>query len=119
MWKRLVDIYLRRYEFCVFSSLIFTRLAASHEMFVDISCIEFCTYQTTIIETTSRIDLRSKVQDGIQCSSSNQTVSATWHHVENLLAEFHLNRPTNVETGETNLFSPEVVQPIYTELTIV
>jgi len=77
MWKGLVDIYLRRYEFCVFSSLIVMRLAASREMFMDISCIEFYTYQTKIIETTGRIDLRSKVQHGIQCSSSHHTVSVT------------------------------------------
>jgi hypothetical protein len=56
MWKGLVDIYLRLYEFCVFSSLIVTRLAASHEKFVDVSCIEFCTYQTKSIEITSRTD---------------------------------------------------------------
>jgi len=56
MWKGLVDIYLRRYEFCVFSSLIVTRLAASYEKFVDISCIEFYTYQTKSVETTSRTD---------------------------------------------------------------
>jgi hypothetical protein len=92
MWKGLVDIYLRCYEFCVFSWLIVTRLAASLEMFMNISCVEFCTYQTKIIEINSRIVLRSKVQHGIQCSSSQQTVSAGWQHVENLPTEFHLNR---------------------------
>lgn len=93
-------------RFCVFNSLIITRLADSREMFADISCVEFCTYQTNNIETASRIDLRSKVPHGSQRSSSHQTLSATWHHVEDLHAEFHLNRPTNVETREINLFTP-------------
>ena len=106
MWKGPVDIYLRRYEFYVFSLLIFTGLVASHEMFVDISCIEFYTYQAQIIETASRTGLRSKVQHDIQSSSSHQTVNSTWHHVENLHTEFNPNRPTNVETREMNLFTP-------------
>jgi len=103
MWRGLVDIYLRHYKFCVFSSLIFTRLATSHETFVDISCVEFYTCQTKRKETSSRIDLRSKVQRDIQCSSSHQTVNATWHHVETFHTELNLNRPTNVEAREMNL----------------